>query len=112
MAREKLQGRRFGMLRVFMLVGVDKQGRHKYRCKCDCGNFCVASAQHLTRKELPKVSCGCVRKMKKLTHDGQTRSYEEWAAITGIPLALIYQRIKRDKRTVGDALTPGRLPYR
>lgn len=51
---------RFGRLLVIEPFGVDRFGQAKYKCACDCGNFCFVLAGNL--KKGNSKSCGCARK--------------------------------------------------
>lgn len=54
-----LTGRRFNRLVVYSIYG--KQGKHyTWLCKCDCGQFVVATSSNLTRGHTN--SCGCFLK--------------------------------------------------
>lgn len=54
---EDLSGRRFGRLLVTEdRVKVSGRSNYHWRCQCDCGAECLASASHLRRG---KISCGC-----------------------------------------------------
>jgi len=84
-----LRGQRFGRLTAIECVG-DKGtggvGRKLYwRCKCDCGNECIAQCNNLTRGGT--TSCGCYRKERSreclisanTTHGKRyTKSHKSW----------------------------------
>lgn len=53
-------GKRYGILTVLEQAGVSanrKSGHAMWRCKCDCGNIKVVSANHLRQGQVK--SCGC-----------------------------------------------------
>lgn len=79
-----LRGLRVGRLRV-LEQAVFGAGRTAWKCKCDCGNFTVVRAVHLTRKEvhLRTKSCGCLRhEGSRRTHgDAGTPLYARWNAM-------------------------------
>lgn len=81
---ENLIGKRYGRLVVIERIG--KETPVKWRCKCDCGNECVAFAGNL--KKGHTKSCGCYREetrvSNKLEHGyRQTRIYGVWCKIKG-----------------------------
>jgi len=55
--RYNLVGLKFERLSVLEFAGVDNHYNRMWRCKCDCGNECLAQSRALKRKA--KVSCGC-----------------------------------------------------
>lgn len=62
-----LTGKRFGSLLV--IEEAEKKGNTiMWKCKCDCGNYRIASSQTL-RKGIVK-SCGCIKKKTK-DHSGE-----------------------------------------
>lgn len=61
--RKDLTDRRFGMLTAIE-IAPSKGNRGYWRCRCDCGNICVVSAQNLMRGLT--TSCGCVGDMNIL----------------------------------------------
>lgn len=58
---QDLEGQRFGKLRVEKRVRKEERGSSFWRCRCDCGEFCVVSAGNL-KSERTK-SCGCQQKV-------------------------------------------------
>lgn len=52
-------GQRFGRLRVIELASVDRHGKRRYLCQCDCGNETVVLTSSLHSGETQ--SCGCLR---------------------------------------------------
>lgn len=69
-----LKGRRFGKLTVLSLV-VDKPWkRRRWRCQCDCGNYCTRLESTLVRAKRDRriSSCGCLIK-KNLTPGDSAR---------------------------------------
>ncbi len=52
-----LVGRRFGKLVVAERVENDKQGKSRWRCKCDCGGERIVNSRELNRGDT--TSCGC-----------------------------------------------------
>lgn len=53
-----ITGQRFGRLTVICLSGRNKHKQTVWKCKCDCGNECVASKTHLITGHTE--SCGCL----------------------------------------------------
>ena len=51
-------GKKFNHLLV-VAEAESKNGRKMWKCKCDCGNFCVVSGQYLRNGRVK--SCGCMR---------------------------------------------------
>lgn len=58
MPRLDLAGQRFGRLVAIMPIGKNKSGGILWKCKCDCGNECIAPTKGL--KSGHKRSCGCL----------------------------------------------------
>ena len=63
-----LTGQRFGRLVAIKLLTSKGAKRHKWLCKCDCGNECVVLGHNLVGGHTK--SCGCLRKEKarKITY--------------------------------------------
>jgi hypothetical protein len=59
MMYQDLTGRRFGKLIVIKDVGVGKEGNHRWRCVCDCGNTRVVAGTLLNQGKVK--SCGCIQ---------------------------------------------------
>lgn len=57
---KNLLGERFGRLKVFKKVGINKDNRVLWRCRCDCGNVIVHNSNMLLVGK--SRSCGCLRK--------------------------------------------------
>lgn len=57
-AKKDMTGLRFGLLVVLCEDGRTKDGKARWKCKCDCGKFTTVTGKHL-RKEETK-SCGCL----------------------------------------------------
>lgn len=55
-----LTGQRFGKLVALERAENDAGGHAQWRCACDCGNECVATASTLRAKRGGKRSCGCM----------------------------------------------------
>lgn len=58
-----LTGKKFGRLLVLEEIQERKFGEKQYRCRCDCGNTCVARTSSLRTGNTK--SCGCLRKRKE-----------------------------------------------
>lgn len=79
-----LVGQRFGRLVVIERAENNKWGQSRWRCKCDCGNEIVTTANSLTRGH--SKSCGCYNLEKcierlpvKRTHClSRTPLYRSW----------------------------------
>jgi hypothetical protein len=65
-ALQDLTGQRFTRLVVIERAENDKHGNTQWRCKCDCGNECIALPSDLKRN---RKSCGCLKRetAKKLS---------------------------------------------
>ena len=50
-------GHRYGRLTVVEYVGLNKQNRAVWLCKCDCGNFTKVAGKYLRNGDT--TSCGC-----------------------------------------------------
>lgn len=59
MKRLKINGQRFGRLKVIEFMGINS-GHTKWQCRCDCGNTVIVSANNL--KSGNTKSCGCLDK--------------------------------------------------
>lgn len=57
-----LVGYTTGMLTVLSEAGRNRNGNRVWLCKCECGKNKTYSSSHLTRKESPVKSCGCLIK--------------------------------------------------
>lgn len=58
---QDLSGKKFNLLTVLSYLPIRKDGRVLWKCKCDCGSECNVSTKHLTSKQRPQKSCGCLR---------------------------------------------------
>jgi len=83
--RINAMGKKFGRLRV--IEKAENKGKHTaWLCKCDCGAKKVVTTGHLTRKNNPVRSCGCLRREMaskcNMTH-GKTHhpSYRTWVGM-------------------------------
>lgn len=56
--KELMIGRKFGKLTILDYAGENSKNRFLWKCKCDCGNDCIAVGSELVRKRGVK-SCGC-----------------------------------------------------
>lgn len=80
--RIDVTGQRFGMLVAESFVpGHEKRPRGKWRCRCDCGNYCLETYSNLAGGKT--VSCGCKRRKQagalNQTHGkSKTRLYSIW----------------------------------
>ena len=54
-------GKRYGKLLVVEYAGSNK-GIAQWKCKCDCGNYCIVRGVHLRFGRI--MSCGCLGKSK------------------------------------------------
>lgn len=61
-----LTGQKFGRLTVIKRVENNKQNGLMWLCKCECGNICVITSNHL--KNGHTKSCGCLQKEKTTKH--------------------------------------------
>lgn len=79
-----LTNRRFNMLTAKERVENSKQGRARWKCLCDCGNYCIVESSKLINETTK--SCGCYKKNRigdKSRKHGKTRTkiYETWCHI-------------------------------
>lgn len=85
-----IAGERYGRLVATEYVGRTASGKHQWLCKCDCGETCIARANHL--KAGLRVSCGCALrsgtqiKKRKPIHghyigDRPSPTYYSWQAM-------------------------------
>ena len=72
-----LTGRRFG--RLLVEDRVERPGRTKWRCQCDCGAVCEVESANLRNGNTR--SCGCLRREAWHTTHGESHSaeYVSWA---------------------------------
>lgn len=87
--RDDLTGKRFGGLVVLGYDHTHKtpsgQSKAYWRCKCDCGNEAVVSAESL--KDLHTTSCGCkssrnyIGEARKTHGESKTRLYAIWCGM-------------------------------
>ena len=80
--REDLTGEKFNKLTVIEPINKDKKYEYKWKCLCDCGNYCIVSSNSL--KTGHTKSCGCLQ--GEHHHDsshieGKTRLYRIWTNI-------------------------------
>jgi len=57
---KKLQGLRFGRLKVFAFHGVNYNREKTWFCECDCGSLCIKSSRSLLSGR--SNSCGCINR--------------------------------------------------
>lgn len=87
MRRLDLTGRRFGRLVATIREGSDGSGGATWRCRCDCGQGKVISANALNKGRTQ--SCGCLRRdemQSRATHGEaapatRTTEYRIWSAM-------------------------------
>ena len=100
-----LEGQKFNRLLVLEKSYKDfKNNRWFYKCKCDCGNIVVVRDCHLTRKNNPTKSCGClhseivkkgVKGKKKYIAFGKAYTIEEITKTYGITYITLHRRLKK-----------------
>lgn len=77
---KNLTGNRFGTLNVELLLGVSRNGKIQYQCRCDCG-----IVKPINGSDLKKLkTCGCGRtagvRAAIVTHGmSRTQEYRAWA---------------------------------
>ena len=78
-------GQRFGRLTVIEPMGKGKDGRARWLCQCDCGNYKAVSNSNLGKGI---VSCGCKKAedlkknaIKPIHGQSRTRLYGVWGAM-------------------------------
>lgn len=87
--KKDLTGLRFMYLLVLEYAGKNKDGRAKWLCKCDCGNYHTTLGKYLLNGDT--TSCGCrrARILRETTerqtthHMTGTRLYQIWSGIRG-----------------------------
>ena len=59
-----LTGQRYGMLTVVELEVAAPWSKRRWKCKCDCGNYCtrLESSLHNSLRDNRISSCGCITK--------------------------------------------------
>lgn len=76
----ELAGKRFGNLYVISLVPDKIPNRHKWLCKCDCGNTYLAKGYNLANGRVK--SCGCNQRKGHKTHGmSHTSLHKRWRSI-------------------------------
>lgn len=71
-----LTNQTFGKLTVKYRLNSKRSGEVLWECSCACGNSTRVSTNHLTRKNLPVKSCGCLKKRNGKQHQ-QWEGFEE-----------------------------------
>lgn len=56
-------GDKISHLTLVEYLGVDKAGHQRWRCLCDCGEFCESRADKI--KSGRALSCGCIRRARE-----------------------------------------------
>lgn len=88
----ELAGKRFGKLYVLKLTSDKTSNRHKWLCKCDCGNTYMANTSDLVSGHAK--SCGCNQHNGRKTHGmSYTSLHKRWRSIKdrcGNPLCKRY----------------------
>lgn len=80
MRKLNLTGQRFGRLVVIKEAGRSSDGRVRWLCKCDCGNYTSTPSTKTLRNGTCR-SCGCIEKEKpnKQTHGmSKTKLFNVW----------------------------------
>lgn len=78
-----MTGKKYGMLTVIESAGISKNGKVRWRCKCDCGNETVADGYKIRSGHT--TSCGCLQAALRKrgpnhTHGmTNTRLYVTWS---------------------------------
>jgi len=94
-----LTGRRFGRLVVIEDSGErTKNGRIKWLCECDCGNFTKSDSQALRSRE--SKSCGCIQKEKAfINQKTMNKKYQESYRKEGTSLLNLEQKVQKISKT-------------
>lgn len=80
MRKLNLTGQRFGRLVVIKEAGRSSDGRVRWLCKCDCGNYTSTPSTKTLRNRTCR-SCGCIERERpnKLTHGkSNTKLFHVW----------------------------------
>lgn len=81
MAKEVLDGQKFGKLLVISFNGVVKENR-TWNCICECGNNTIVSSNKL--KSGRTRSCGCGVTESRFSHGmSKSREFKTWTTIKG-----------------------------
>lgn len=86
-----LTGRRFNMLEVLHRAETNRHGRVSWVCKCDCGNTCVHTTDHLIRPKHPVKSCGCALARQ------WGKNHPQWSGFGDISGAWWKNHVTRDR---------------
>ena len=57
-------GQKFNRWTVVSYKGKDRNGKHSFECRCDCGTVCVVSSRDLL--DGSTKSCGCLKSFGEL----------------------------------------------
>ena len=85
-----LSGKKFNKLTVISKAASTRGGSITWNCICDCGNSCVYSSNHLTRKSQPVKSCGCSRFKRGNQH-------KQWNGYEGLSGGWWYNHVERER---------------
>lgn len=91
-----LTGEKFGRLKIIEKLGIRKQGRIVWRCRCDCGNYINVISTNLTTGETK--SCGC---LKKELEDKNLREDYDHKRVDGVVLPLFKDKEPRKDSSTG-----------
>ena len=61
---EEQPGTKYGKLTIIERVENSKAGKTKYKCLCDCGNYCIVTGSDL--RSGSQQSCGCLKSKGEL----------------------------------------------
>lgn len=90
--KRNLLGKKFGKLTCVEYAGL-KNHRHRWNCKCDCGNTIEVTASKLLARK--KLSCGC------LTNKGSTSwHWQGFGEISGTYFCHLVKGAKKRKLAV------------
>jgi len=82
MKYEDLTNQKFGKLQPIKKIGVDKQRRARWLCKCDCGNQTQVTASNL--KWSGVKSCGCARRGVRMSQSERIRLHKKQFTESGL----------------------------
>jgi hypothetical protein len=85
---DEMLGRRFGKLVVLSMAWKNDRGRMQWRCRCDCGEECLAVGAAIVRGR--RRSCGCLRRQPRPGRrvNGERKSVPAWVVVDGDQLTV------------------------
>ena len=112
-------GKKFGMLTVIEKTSErSNNGSIKWKCLCDCGNYCIRSTVDLHRKDRIQ-NCGCYNKTTNLDLSIIGKKFGKLTVLQYVEKSIYkcqcecgnIKNIRRDSLTTGNTLSCGCINY-